>query len=61
MDDETKRRAFALRQQGMSWRAIADKLHYDYAHLSREVVKAAKGGKKSHAAKTTVGLARTVE
>lgn len=48
MDDETKRRAFVLRQQGKSWRAIADELHYDYTHLFREVVKAAKGGKRPH-------------
>lgn len=46
MDDETKRKAFALRQQGKSWRTIAEELHYDPAHLAREMGKAVKGGKK---------------
>lgn len=46
MDDETKRKAFALRQQGKSWRAIARELHYDHTHLAREMEKAVKGAKK---------------
>lgn len=46
VDDETKRKAFALRQQGKSWRTIAEELHYDHAHLAREMGKAMKGDRK---------------
>lgn len=46
MDDETKRKAFALRQQGKSWRAIAEELHYERTSIAKAVAEIVKGGRK---------------
>lgn len=37
MDDETKRKAFALRQQGKSWAEIGGMLHYDASVVRKAV------------------------
>lgn len=37
MDDQTKQKAYAMRLSGMSWTAIAERLHYNRSHLFREM------------------------